>query len=390
MRSIFLKLNLRTSPLWVIFEINFLRHLSQAVLTSILPIYFRQFVDSDAAVGLIFLVGYTSAFVSNIYSGSIIRHLKKRRALLLALIALSLIFALFAFVNHSGFIFLLFAFYQFILALFILDISLYIKHYSNFRILGENIGKNGSLSNIGWVIGPLLGGLIAEKFGFEAVFLFSSIIATIALITFFFVHLSHEDIDMPHTQPFTVNVRRFFNDANLRRTYINNAGLGFVYSIWDFLPLLMLKIGATIPIIAMTKTLMGIPQAIFEFPIGRMADSETGERRIFILGYILAFTFTALLGLTTNLHIFITFFFIAATGTSFLEMTRDSYFFRQMPEREIELISVYRTSDTIPYLFGQGFAILTLSFLPIGWWFVIGGCIGILFVYNAHRLKEIK
>lgn len=390
-KSLLLTLRLHPSPLWVIFEINFFRHLAAATLTAILPLYFRQFVNSDAQVGAIFFAGYLTAFFSNLYASRIIEHLKKRKSLILALACLTALFAAFAAVRHSALVFLLFAVYQFILSLFILDISLYIKHYSNFKVIAENEGKLGSFGNIGWLVGPLFGSLLADRFGFETVFFFSAAISLIALIAFFFIRIDKEEIHFPHTQPFAANIHRFFKDPNLRKTYINNAGLGFIYSIWDFLPLLMLSLGATIPIIGMTKTLMGVPQSIFEFPIGRMADKETGERRIFIVGYILAAAFTILLGFTNNLHWFIAFFFIAAVGTSFLEMTRDAYFFRQMPEREIELVSVYRTSDTLPYLVGQGLAILTLSFLPLKIWFILGGTIALVtFVANAWKLKELK
>jgi MFS family permease len=375
----------------VIFEINFFRNLAAATLTVILPLFFRQFVNSDAAVGAIFFAGYLAAFFSNLYASRIIEHFKKRKSLILALAALTILFASFTLINHTAVVLVFFALYQFILSLFVLDISLYLKHYSNFKELAENEGKLGSFGNIGWLIGPLFGSLLADQFGFETVFFFSAAVSLIALITFFFIRLDQEEIHFPHTQSFAKNIHRFFRDPNLRKTYINNAGLGFIYSIWDFLPLLMLSFGATIPIIGMTKTLMGVPQSIFEFPIGRMADRETGERKIFIVGYFLAAVFTLLLGFTSNLHWFITFFFIAATGTSFLEMTRDAYFFRQMPEREVELTAVYRTSDTLPYLVGQGLAILTLSFLPLKWWFVIGGTIGlVIFVANAWKLKELK
>lgn len=381
---------MRSKALWVIFEINFFRNLAGAVLTAILPIYFRQFVNSDAEVGMIFFVGYLAAFFSNLYSAHIIEHLKKRKSLILALILFTILFAFFTVAQHKTLVFFLFAIYQFILSLFILDISLYLKHYSNYREIAENEGKLGAFGNIGWLIGPLLGSLIADKFGFEAVFLFSAAVSLIALVTFFFIRLGHEEIRFPHRRPFASNVKLFFADANLRKTYLNNAGLGFIYSIWDFLPLLMLKIGATIPIIGMTKSLMGVPQSIFEFPIGQMADKETGERKIFIVGYGLAAIATLLLGLTTNLPLFITIFFLAAIGTSFLEMTRDSYFFRQTKEQEVELIAVYRTSDTLPYLVGQGLAIATLSFFPIEWWFVIGGIIAtVIFLPNAYRLKEL-
>ncbi len=390
-KSLLLKLHLHPSPLWVIFEINFFRNLAAGTLTAILPLYFRQFVNSDAAVGAIFFAGYLAAFFSNIYASHIIEHLKKRKSLIVALAAFTLLFASFTIANHTALVLVVFALYQFILALFILDICLYVKHYSNFKAIAENTGKLGSFGNIGWLIGPLFGSLLADRFGFEIVFLFSAAISLIGLITFFFIRFDHEEIHFPHTQSLAKNFHRFFKDANLRKTYINNAGLGFIYSIWDFLPLLMLSLGATLPIIGMTKTLMGVPQSIFEFPIGRMADRETGERKIFVVGYFLAAIFTLLLGFTSNLHWFIAFFFLAATGTSFLEMTRDAYFFRQMPEREVELVSVYRTSDTLPYLIGQSLAILTLLFLPLRLWFVLGGTIALVaFVTNAWRLKELK
>lgn len=389
-KSLLLKLRFHPSPLWVIFEVSFLRNLAAAMLTSILALYFRQFVDSNAAVGCIFLVGYVSAFISNIYASHIVEHLQKRKTLLLAFIIFTVIFAGFAVAQHSTIVLLLFAVYQFTLALFVLDIGLYIKHYSNLRVLAENTGKLGSFSNIGWMIGPLLGSLIAATFGFEAVFLLSASVALIALLVFFFVRLEKDSVHFHHTHSFFGNAKRFFKDSNLRKTYINNAGLGFIFSIWDFLPLMMLGIGATIPIIGMTKTLMGVTQTIFEYPIGMLADKGTGERKIFVVGYVLAAIFTIMLGFVYDLHYFITFFFIAATGTSFLEMTRDSYFFRQMKESDIELLSVYRTSDTLPYLVGQGLAILTLSFLPLRMWFIIGGAIGLLFAVNAYFLKDLK
>lgn len=389
-KSILLKLHLNPSPIWVIFEVNFLRNLAAAILSSILPIYFRQFVDSDAQVGAVYFLGYATAFVSSIYSAYIIEHLKKRKSLLLALILFTAVFASYAFASNIKMLIATFAIYQFVLALFVMDISLYIKHYSNLRSLAENSGKLGSLSNIGWLIGPFLGGLIADKFGFNAVFIFSSLVSLVALISFFFVRMSKDIVHFEHINSLRTNIKLFFTNADLRKTYINNAGLGFIFCIWDFLPLLMLKIGATIPVIGMTRSLMGVCQSIFEYPIGQMAGRETGEKKILITGYLLAAIFTLALGFTSNLYLFITFFFIAATGSSFLEMTRESYFFRQMSEKNVELISVYRTSDHLPFLVGQLLAVIVLSFVSIEWWFIIGGALVFLFLFNALRLKDIK
>lgn len=389
-KTLLLKLHAHPSPLWVIFEIAFLRNLSMALLTAILPIYFRSLVNSDAQVGLIYLLGYGTAFIASMYSAFIIEHLRKRKSLLLALVLFTVIFAAYSFASHAAAAAALFAAYQFVLALFVMDVSLYIKHYSNFKNLAQNEGKLGSFGNLGWLTGPFLGGLIADKFGFQYVFYFSALISLIALLIFFFVRISHEETHFHHSRSFAKNIKLFFSDKNLRRTYINNAGLGFVYSIWDFLPLLMSKIGAAVTTIGMAKSLMGVNQTIFEYPVGQMADRETGERKIFIIGYALAAIFMILLGLTGNLRLFIIFFFIAAAGAAFLEMTRDSYFFRQMPEQNVELTAVYRTSDSFSFVIGQSLAVAVLLFLSIEWLFIIGGAISLLFVYNAIQLKEIK
>lgn len=389
-KNLLLKLREQPSTFWVLFEVNCLRNLATAVLTAILPVYFRRFVQSDAAVAGIFFIGYAAATLSTYYSSYLIERLKKRKALLFALMGFTIIFGLFTLIQHTAILFVLFAMYQFLMSLFITDISLYIKHYSDYRMIAENTGKMGAFGNIGWLVGPLLGGLIAEKFGFEAVFIFSSMISLIALVTFFFIRLSKEEVYFTHTRSLYENIGLFFKNSNLRKSYFNNLGLGFIYAIWDFLPLLMLQIGASIAVIGMTKTLMGVTQAVFEFPIGQMADRETGERRVLIVGYILAALFTLLLGFTVNLRLFITFFFIAAAGSSFIEMTRDSYFYRQMPEKEVELISVYQTSNPFGYLIGQGFGIVALLLVPLSWWFVIGGVLGLFFIWNAYRLKELK
>ncbi|MBI4994756.1 MFS transporter [Candidatus Peregrinibacteria bacterium] len=389
-KTLLLNLHLHPSPLWVIFEVNFLRNFAVALLTAVFPLYLKQFTGSDAGVSMIFIIGYAAALISKFYSSWIIEHFKKRKALIFALTAFTVLFAAFATVSHVAIILPLFAIYQFILALFIFDVSLYIKHYSNFKTIAENEGKLGSLSNIGWIVGPLLGSIIASRFGFQAAFLASAFVSLVALFIFFFVRLSHEEIHFTHNKSFAANLKFFFKDPNLRKTYFNNAGLGFIYSIWDMLPLLMLKLNATLPIIGLTKTLMGVPQSVFEYPVGIMADKETGERKIFIIGYLLSALFTMLLGFTFDLKLFIIFFFIAATGTSFLEMTRDSYFYRQVPEKEVELISVYRTSDILPYFIGQILAFLSLSVLPIELWFIIGGSAAMFFTVNAYWLKDLR
>ena len=173
-----------------------------AILTAVFPLYLRQITGSDAGVSMVFIIGYSAALISKFYSSRLIEHLKKRKTLIFALATFTILFAAFGFVSHAAIVLPLFAVYQFILALFIFDVGLYIKHYSNFKTIAENEGKLGSFSNIGWIIGPLLGSIIAVKFGFQAAFLTSSFVSLMALFIFFFVRLSHEEIHFAHDKSF--------------------------------------------------------------------------------------------------------------------------------------------------------------------------------------------
>lgn len=389
-KSLILKLRAAPSPMVILFEVNFLRHLSTAMISGISALFFRQFVDSDAAVGTIFFVGYLVATIGNSFNSYLIEILKRRKALVLALALFTVSFGLFTVVTNYTAILFLFGCYQFALALFITDISLYIKHYSNLHTIAGNAGKMGAFGNIGWLIGPFFGSLIAAKFGFATVYLISAMFSSLALFIFFFHRLDDDHVVVHHSQSFFRNILSFFKKENLRRTYINKIGVGFVYSIWDLLPLLMTSIGASVPVIGMTRSMMGVPQSVFEYPLGTLADKQTGERRLAILGYLIMGIFTMLLGFTGNLRLFITFFFIASIGTTFLEMTSDSYFFRQIKEKDVEAVSVYRTADSVPFLVGQGLAVLCLSFMSLKVWFITGGLITTLFALNAYRMREFK
>ncbi|MBP9717726.1 MFS transporter [Candidatus Gracilibacteria bacterium] len=389
-KQLILKLRPASSPLVILFEVNFLRHLSSATISAVTALFFRQFVDSDAAVGAIFFVGYLVATFANYMNGYVIEILKRRKSLVLALALFTVSFAFFSITSHYVVLLFLFGCYQFGLSLFITDISLYIKHYSNFGTIATNSGKLGTFGNIGWLIGPFFGSLVAAKFGFAAVFMISSMFSSLALLIFFFHRLDDEHVVVHHESSVAKTLMSFFKVPNLRRTYLNKIGLGFMYSLWDLLPLLMTSIGASVPVIGMTRSMMGLPQSLFEYPLGTMADKETGERRLAIIGYIVMGLFTAMLGLTGDLRLFITFFFIASVGTTFVEMTSDSYLYRQIKEKDVGTVAIYRTADTLPYLVGQGLGMIMLCFISIQAWFVIGGIITTLFAFNAYRMREFK
>lgn len=390
MFSLLLKLRLPRGPLWSIFELNFLRQFAVAMLTSLVALHFRRFVDSDAMVSFIFFCGYLASAAASLFSSRIIERLKRGRTLLLVTMGISAVFSVYAFIAHTPLLLLAHAIYQFLMGLFITDISLYIKHYSNYRTLALNQGKLGSLGNLGWLIGPIIGAILAEKTSIETVFLVSSFITIIGLVVIFFSHLEETHERIQHPQPLAAGIKHFFKSPLRARSYAVGAGIGFIHSLWDLLPLLMAKLNASLAVIGLARSLMGLNQSLFEYPLGRLAARETGERRLLIVGYILAGAGTIALGLSTNLKLFITFFFIASLGTAAIERMRDSYFFRLVSERDVAAISVYRTCDSLPFVIGQGLAVALLSIVSVHGWFIIGGALTLLFALQAYRLKELK
>jgi MFS family permease len=131
---------------------------------------------------------------------------------------------------------------------------------------------------------------------------------------------------------------------------------------------------------------------ILEYPIGRLADKHIGEKEMMALGFVILSVGSAFISFfdTTNILNWMILAFITRIGASLVEVTTESYFFKQVKGDDSSLISTFRLTRPIANLFGALIGSLSLIFLPFNLIFVILGLILVTGVFVTTRLTDTK
>jgi MFS family permease len=119
--------------------------------------------------------------------------------------------------------------------------------------------------------------------------------------------------------------------------------------------------------IGLIFTIMLIPFAVFEIPVGEAADRWWGEKELMTIGFVImagsvfwipfiketSFLFWTLVLLATRI------------GASIVEITTESYFFKQIDEDDTDLISLFRMTRPLSLIVAPLVATFALTILSL-------------------------
>jgi MFS family permease len=139
-------------------------------------------------------------------------------------------------------------------------------------------------------------------------------------------------------------------------------------------------------------TIMLLPFALFELPIGKLADKKYGEKEILTIGLVIMGLSTLMMSFVSvkSFLLWTVLLFITRTGASFVEITSDSFFFKQVNTANTDEISIYRTTRPLAFIIAPLIATLALQFVPYHYIFLIVGTIVILSTHWSLALKDTK
>ncbi len=375
------------SPISVLLTLNFLTALSLALISPFLALYFETFV-SIQVVGLILAGSYGVSILANIFGAKIIERIHEQRSLTLALAGTTLAVFLIGFVGHVAAIVSFFALYTFLLTIVWFNVDLYIKHYSNASNLSGIEGKMGVFGNLGWLIGPILGGLVAARFGLPSVFIISALFTLIALVLFVEARPHDRELAPPKHDRFIHALKEYFKNSELRRLYVIYFGLSFIYSAWAFIPVSLTQMGASVSTVGLIFGLSALPWVLFEYPVGKWADRRFGEKIFIVIGFTVVTAILFVFGAARSLWPFIIALLIGITGTSLIERTHQSYFLKLVDESEVEKISIWRTAIGLGYITAPLLAAVMLNGSSLASFYSVVGLVSILFLAAAAGLKR--
>jgi MFS family permease len=370
-----------------ILTVSLLRALSIAILSPITALFLKQFVHTDNAVSWIITLSYVFGAFSSVYGSLIIERLQKRKTMVIGLLLFSLVILCLSVSSNSSTVVFLFIIYTFLLIMLQFNISLYIDHFSSQRNVATHFGTNGVLTNIGWLVGPMIGGLLAQSFSYLAVFLIASLFAFIALVVFILSEPPERPRHEHHHIQIAKNIKQFFANPFLRQLYFNGLGINIFYGTFMLIPLLLRELGASVGQIGLFTGLAAIPWVLLEYPAGKWADRTKKEKKLFVFSYALLALSLFCFGVSGSYITAFIFLLLATVATSLIENNILSYFYRFVPESDIGKSSVFLTHISLGYFIGAIVASLCLEIMPLGVFFSFLGILTILFIANASQLR---
>ena len=159
-----------------------------------------------------------------------------------------------------------------------------------------------------------------------------------------------------------------------------------------YAPLFLLQSGYSWQVIGSVFIFALLPYLILDIPVGILADRYFGEVEMMAIGFvILAVALASLSFVPVSLIVFwaIAFFF-TRVGAALVEVTTESYFFKQVNESDAALVSLFRMLRPFGLLGGSLLGLLFLPLLGFQYLFAAFGVIILFGIPLALRIRDSR
>ncbi|MBY0310332.1 MFS transporter [Patescibacteria group bacterium] len=355
--------------------------------------YLEQFVGKSG-VGLLYAIASGLSVLLFLYLSPLLRRLGNT--------ALSLMFmstAVVSLVLLGLGIYPAIAFIVFITLNPLLYLSLDI--YSE-NTIGEDEGQTGSkrgltlsLMAIASVFAPLAAGAITTQFGNNLAlpYFLAAFIGGFFMVIILLAFRGFKDPEYPVLSPLSV-IRSFRTYRNIRGVISAHFLLQFFFSwIVIYFPLYLateLNVSWSTLGIIIAAGLMAY--VLCEYPIGILADRYWGEKEMMAAGFLILALSSASIGFMAAVGTigWMVVMFVSRVGASLVEVTTESYFFKQVKSGDASLISLFRITRPLANLAGAVAGSVTLLFFPYPLMFILLGVLMIPGIILAAYIVDTK
>jgi len=235
-----------------------------------------------------------------------------------------------------------------------LDMDILLESCSVDRKTGKIRGLYLTIQNAGYLAAPFFSGLLVSRYGFQAAFGVSFAILLIVLIISLTKIKNIENCPIKKTD-FVSSMKKIFHRKNVMKAYYISFLLEFFYALMIiYTPLYLLDLGFDWFQIGKIFTVMLVPFVLFQYPAGYLADKRYEEKDMMAGAlFVLAVSTMAIYFVDSkSALVWAGVLFTTRIGASLIEVLRDSYFYKRIDQRDVDITNFFRTVRPMAYIIG--------------------------------------
>ena len=281
------------------------------------------------------------------------------------------------------------------LIIFNLDVFMEERIGSDESGTGSSRGLLLTLASLVGAASPLVSGLLIGSTGtdFTGAYLVSALtlIPVLIVLTLYFRRFMdpvYEEINV------LTAIRAFWVKINIRSVFIAHFLLQMFFMMMVvYTPLYLTgTIGLTWAEFGIIMFFAQMAYVLLEYPIGVIADRYIGEKEMMAAGFLIIVIATAWMSFVTVASVLVwsVIMFTTRVGAALVEVTTESYFFKQTKSSDAQIISFFRVTRPLSYVLGAAIASLSLLYVPFNMLFIVFAILMIPAMFCTLYIQDSK
>lgn len=374
--------------------------IGNAAFWTIFPLILDDVVGDESKVGLYYSALSVISLVASILSTALFTRVSKVKIMHVTMILAIVMLVGMTFVEKLFHIAGLDVPRAVCVLLFTTCLSLFVYDFSTKERLALDEARYYLFANIGWVVGPVVGGTIAKLYGNQSIFIFVSAWFALALLYFTHMHLVVRHPHLHHgTHDITVrdlfaNLVEYMRTLSLLKVLGVALGLNFWFTISAiYIPLAIEDMGYGQDVVGLVITGSMVPLMLLEGPVGKVA-AKVGIRLPVMCGFFVLATVTALYGSLSPWPAALLFAFAAVNvGAAMIEPLQETFFFQSVKKKDVgRFFGIYNTAEPIASITGPLMASIAFGIGGYAsiWVFLSGAMMVFLFISLFIPKKTVE
>src|SRR3989344_4546606 len=364
-----------------------------------LPIYIEssfisQFLSTEKTIGLLFSISAVFSAIFTFLFPRILRRFGNYHATLTAMALEIITLLVLAFFTTPAIIIPVFILHQTLASVIFLNFDSFVEAFSVDEATGGIRGIFMTVLNIAFVVAPFLAGLMLTDHDFWKVYLAGAVFMAFSFIV---IAVNFKDyVNTAYVIPSFKDTFRIVSESHDIHSIIYAHFLLALFYSWMviYVPLYLNQhVGISMNVILGVITPIALLTfVLFEVILGKIADTRLGEKEILTFGFIIMAVATIGISYVTtaSVALWAILLFITRTGASMVEVTTESYFFKQVNAGDTHLITFMRTVRTLAGIVGPILGFILLSFMEFQNLFLVLGVILLTALPYSLTIRDTK